>query len=248
MFVVVRCDIGLQVQCCVSAFFTKSSILLLEWIRQPQHITASARRSSPSFSFELPLAVLHMLATVLGNFWSNLSSCTAGSSTSLETYITEDGASSKKIGHYCNLCPYVARSSPTLRQHLLTHTGERPFECTICLARFAQVATLSNHMRRHSGEKPYQCAICPYRSASRSSMLYHIKNHTGDKPFACNECSYVTANRTDLVKHIRVHTGEKPYKCQECPYACAQKTHLYRHMWRHTKLQDQFQGRTSSGM
>ncbi|CAK1592184.1 unnamed protein product [Parnassius mnemosyne] len=47
----------------------------------------------------------------------------------------------------CYMCGRGFTTNKILANHLRTHTGERPYACTHCEARFAQAAALSSHVR-----------------------------------------------------------------------------------------------------
>ncbi|XP_051962365.1 zinc finger protein 64-like [Xyrauchen texanus] len=145
-----------------------------------------------------------------------------------------------------------------MERHLLTHTGERPFECELCHKRFSRRDKLNLHSRLHTGEKPhkckycsyaaadssslkkhlrvhyderpFKCQICPYASRNSSQLTVHLRSHTGDAPFQCNQCDAKFKVNSDLKRHSRVHSGEKPYKCDLCEYRCAMKANLKPHI------------------
>lgn len=49
----------------------------------------------------------------------------------------------------CSLCLYVTRRMSSMKQHLLTHTGYKPFACPYCTYRSTQKGTLRRHVNGH---------------------------------------------------------------------------------------------------
>ena len=58
----------------------------------------------------------------------------------------------KRRGHVCQCCSKVLETKYKLERHLRTHTGERPFECRHCPAKFNQKSSLKTHSNIHARE------------------------------------------------------------------------------------------------
>ncbi|XP_068625155.1 ras-responsive element-binding protein 1 [Battus philenor] len=106
-------------------------------------------------------------------------------------------------------CPYCHRKFPwssSLRRHVLTHTGQKPFKCPHCPLLFTTKSNCDRHLlRKHGGsaravlaepiadsipppqtsneartvpERPFKCASCP---ASTFSSMETLKKHMSSR-------------------------------------------------------------------
>ncbi|CAL1527456.1 unnamed protein product [Lymnaea stagnalis] len=158
----------------------------------------------------------------------------------------------------CMVCNRYFRGSSYLRQHMRTHTGERPhqcqhchrsftsrdilkkhmyvhkdrrdFKCGECGKLFKSLSHVQQHLRIHSQDRPFRCSICDKLFKTQVSLKVHLRTHTGVNPYKCHVCNHHFRERGSLQRHMRLHTGEKPYKCNLCNRAFAEQGTLSRHL------------------
>ncbi|XP_044739025.1 zinc finger protein OZF-like [Chrysoperla carnea] len=90
---------------------------------------------------------------------------------------------------------------------------KRKAECPIC---FKKINILKEHLRSHTKEKPFNCEICGLRFSIRSNYMRHSKIHRGDRRHKCTECDQIFFERYALLDHMKRHSNEVPYKCELC--------------------------------
>ena len=77
---------------------------------------------------------------------------------------------------------------PDSKKWLASQTGEKPFHCKICGARFSRNTHPKGHILTHTGEKAFHCEIFRVKFSYNSNLKTHLSLHTGEKCFHCEIC------------------------------------------------------------
>jgi len=67
-----------------------------------------------------------------------------------------------------------------LRRHLVTHSGLKPYGCSLCGKRFSLEQYLTEHMYVHTKAKPFVCGIngCTEAFRQRGKLCLHRMTHS----------------------------------------------------------------------
>lgn len=129
--------------------------------------------------------------------------------------------------------------------HTRSHTGDRPFQCTVagCDKQYAR----KQHLRRHivtTHERhlsPARCGAfvctepgCHQILSSRDALAKHVRNHRR-RQHQCSVCLRSFHKRQQLVSHGYVHTGVRPWLCGYggCEQRFLTPSRLHTHRQRH---------------
>ncbi len=94
-----------------------------------------------------------------------------------------------------------------LKDHLVTHSSEKPFSYSQCGKSFAKKGQLENHLVTHSSESLLS-ALCGKSFAKKGQLENHLVTHSSEKPFSCSQCGKSFTQKGQLGNDMLIHTGK----------------------------------------
>ncbi|XP_026757297.2 zinc finger protein 569-like [Galleria mellonella] len=148
---------------------------------------------------------------------------------------TEKIINKRNDKYQCEFCGCIFQMKTVLENHLMTHSGIKPYSCNICPKKFARAENKIIHMRSHFGIKPFICEICGKTSTKSQDLIRHMKIHSDERNYSCSSCKLQFKRSGDLTSHIRTHTGARPYRCLTCDKRYTSHSGLRKHYRLHCK-------------
>ena len=133
--------------------------------------------------------------------------------------------------YICEICGKEYARQDNLTRHAKKHTGTEPVhKCPHCPKIFGQSSSLKIHIRTHTGERPFACPFCQKSFKTRSYLNVHIDFHKGAKPYLCDVCGKAFTTSGSLSNHSAIHTGQKLFGCSACDNRYAQRIGAWKHI------------------
>ncbi|KAL0124426.1 hypothetical protein PUN28_006339 [Cardiocondyla obscurior] len=116
-----------------------------------------------------------------------------------------------KPKYECEICKRRMVTQENLDQHiLLQHERKESFVCEECGKSFSENHRLKQHMMTHTGDRPHDCHICGKAFARRTAFRQHLLIHTGLRPYVCDICGKAFTQKPGLICHRKSHPGVHP--------------------------------------
>uniref|UniRef100_A0A3Q2QUL3 Zinc finger and BTB domain-containing protein 41 n=1 Tax=Fundulus heteroclitus TaxID=8078 RepID=A0A3Q2QUL3_FUNHE len=134
----------------------------------------------------------------------------------------------------CPKCEKTFDRAGKYESHTRVHTGEKPFQCDICLQYYSTKSNLTVHKKKHASNAPipkkeHKCPFCSKLHASKKTLAKHVRrfhpDHTDEfvaarkkksEAWKCAICSKTFSRRPHLQEHMILHTQDRPFKCSFC--------------------------------
>ena len=88
---------------------------------------------------------------------------------------------------YKDICNYVSRHRRRMKDHIKTHTGEKPYICTLCKSTFSTISSVKRHLLIHPEMNGVNCKFCYTRYPASKVKSHQVK---------CPERKYFSGKRS----------------------------------------------------
>ncbi|XP_067005614.2 ras-responsive element-binding protein 1 [Anabrus simplex] len=110
-------------------------------------------------------------------------------------------------------CPYCMRKFPwssSLRRHVLTHTGQKPYKCPHCPLLFTTKSNCDRHLlRKHGGTNN--------SSNNNNTSINSSGNSTAGSSTETSPGNNPSVTTPTSSSYTMRNVPERPYKCNHCP-------------------------------
>ncbi|KAM6936342.1 zinc finger protein 1035 [Lycodopsis pacificus] len=110
-------------------------------------------------------------------------------------------------------------------------TGSLALSCKFCGRCFESPQSLKKHVRSHGGQRPYSCLECGKGFKKRAYLIGHKIIH--QRRIQCTVCRKILPTIGELIQHRSSHHKRGMLRCPDCDQQFQYPAHLLRHLEAH---------------
>jgi len=116
------------------------------------------------------------------------------------------------------LLPVVGSDVRVSKRNARAVSSPEQWFCPVCRKTFSQKSNFRNHVRTHSDERPFVCLVCLIGFKERYHLKKHtlFKHSPGQLNETCQQCGKRFKDLTAVRAHERTHSNVRPYGCTRC--------------------------------
>uniref|UniRef100_A0A8C7F6F0 C2H2-type domain-containing protein n=1 Tax=Oncorhynchus kisutch TaxID=8019 RepID=A0A8C7F6F0_ONCKI len=172
------------------------------------------------------------------------------------TNVTQTPKSSQKVGRAkrslerrtCKVCGKVVQRPAVLRKHMVTHTGDWPYQCPTCKKIYKTLGSFQEHTEKcvfpieeTPEESEPSISVMQYKGLMLKKILprppgQKVAQNDKQKRIVCKTCPVcgkTLATSSSMKRHQIIHT--EPKKCRVCEQVFPNPSELKIHMESHPK-------------